>query len=252
MRELGATGSDRDDLRLRRPTAALFAGSKDCNSFFTSSSTTTIVRCSVGVISSARCQQADDTLVYEEKDPAGSPICTQKARAAAFSRDRRWRSTEHRSTAPDRSSTPPEAQPRLVAVAREEGVQYSARSTVGDDRCSFSPAPPTGCKAIDFKRVVTAAPPRARARQLARPRLTYREGVERMCWTRRALCRPHGLRLERSNLLLCPEAIIASRNRKTGEAALPPPSTRKPPIRSTPWAATTVRNHQPSGSPIRR
>ena len=114
-----------------------------------------------------------------------------------------------------------EAKPRLVA-AREKGVQYSVADR-GDKLFILTNAD----GAIDFKIVVAALifPARVTWRDL----IPYREGVYIIDFE---LYAGHMVRLERANAL--PAIVI--RDLKSAKS-MPSLSTR-PPIRSTPWAAT--------------
>ncbi len=123
--------------------------------------------------------QADDVLVYEEKDSGWFTHIHESSsgRFCVIAGGDHETSEQRLIDLAD-----PDAPPRLVA-AREEGVQYSVADR-GDELFILTNAD----GAIDFK-VVTAPLEFARARQLARPDPVSRGHLYHRC---RDLCRPHG------------------------------------------------------------
>ena len=224
-----ADGTDLDDLVEETDGGVVW--SADCNSFFyvkldDNHRPMQVWRHRLGT------PQADDILIYEEKD-SGWFTHIHESASGRFCVIAGGDHETSEQWLIDLANA--EATPRLVA-AREEGVQYSVADR-GDELFILTNAD----GAIDFK-IVTAPLTLAGARQLARPDPASRGRLYPRC---RTLCRPHGAAGARQ----CAARHRHPRSRRPARST-PSPSTRRP-IRSTPWAAT---NSTPRicGFPIRR
>ena len=176
--------------------------------------------------------QADDVLVYEEKDPGWFTHIHESTsgRFCVIAGGDHETSEQRLIDLAD-----PEAEPRLVA-AREQGVQYSIADR-GDELFILTNAD----GAIDFK--IVTAPLRTPERANWRDLIPYREGVYII--DIELYSRPSGAAGARQ----CAARHHHPRSRQPATNT-PSPSTRRP-IRSTPWAA--MNSTRPiCASPIRR
>ena len=214
----------------RKPTAR-WSGARTRQASSTSSSTTTTGRCRSGVIASAPSRPTTHWSMRKQDSGWFTHLHESSSGRFCVIAGGDHETSEQRLI----DLANPEAPPRLVA-AREEGVQYSIADN-GDELFILTNAD----DAIDFK-VMTAPLASPGTRQLARPDPASRGHLCARC---RTLRRPHGAAGARQR------AARDHHPRSQDRAKSTPSPSMRPPIRSTPWAATSSKPRI-CGFPIRR